>query len=71
LIYQVKFFQATLHLAELHTQLGRPDLAKQDYADALSRFENLREKNRFAGPLQPLMSRLRERQLANEPKPKE
>ncbi len=71
LIYQVKFFQAILHLAELHMELKRPDLAKQDFAKAFAKFETLKDKNRFAGALQPLIVRLRDRQRANEAMPKE
>ncbi len=71
LFYQVKYFQTILHLAELHMALKRTDLAKQDFAKALAKFETLKDKNRLASALQPLIFRLRDRERANDAMPKE
>ncbi|MDZ4848707.1 MAG: serine/threonine-protein kinase [Pirellulaceae bacterium] len=71
LLYQVNLFQSMLHLVELHVELKRPELAKQDIAAALARFEKIQGQSRLLGPLQPIISRLRDRQNAIENIPKE
>lgn len=71
LLYQINLFQSIQRMIEMHSELKRPDLVKQDIALALARFEKLKGQNRLVGPMQQMVARLRDRQRMLENASKE